>query len=215
MKKGIKFVAAILAISVSLGVCSCSRKPSDRTIESMAEERIAEDSRLVSQKEMKDGTIHYVMESRERDLTYEIVASPVTTGFRGYSEDICYAEAVCDYYRDDILKAAKTCPCYMVNPDAGLGDDILFYIDNDEDARAVASVLAKCNEIVADQYDYTPDADLTDPMIMHFRVRVIPGAERDRVFNHYDYVSYIYILNGLDGEEEVYNKIRSNVNPDT
>ena len=103
----------------------------------------------------------------------------------------------------------------MVNPDAGLGDDILFYIDNDEDARAVASVLAKCNEIVADQFDYTPDADITDSMIMHFRVRVIPSAERDRVFNHYDYVSYIYILNGLDGEEEVYNKIRSNVNPDT
>ncbi len=214
MKKSIKFVASILIASSVLGVCSCSRKPSDRTIESIAEERIAEDSRLVSQKEMADGTIHYVMESRERDLTYEIVAHPVTTGFRGYSEDVCYAEGVRDYYRDDVMKAVKTCPCYTVNPEANLEDDILFYVDTDEDARAVAGVLAKCNEIVSDQFDYTPDVDLTDSMYMRFRVRVIPGSERDRVFKYSDYVSYVYILNGLDGEDEVYNKIRSNVDPD-
>ena len=214
MKKGIKSVAAILAVSVSFGVCSCSRKPSDRTIESIAEERVVEDSRLVSTKEMADGTIHYVMESRERDLTYEIIARPVTTGFGGYWEDICYAEGVCDYYMDDVMKVVKTCPCYTVNPKADLGDEILFYIDTDEDAHAVASVLAKCNEIVSDQFDYTPDADLTDSNIMHFTVRVIPGNERDRVFKHSEMFEYVYTLDGLDGEEEVYNKIRSNINPD-
>ena len=214
MKKGIKIVAAILALSASLGVCSCSRKPSDRTIESMAEERVEEDSRLVSQKEMSDGSIHYVMESRERDLTYEIIAYPVTTNFRGYWEDICYAEGVCEYYRDDVMKVVKTCPCYTVNPKADLGDEILFYIDTDEDAREVACVLAKCNEIVADQFNYTPDADLASPKIMGFTVRVIPGSERDRVFKYSEYDLYVYTLNGLDGEEEVYKKIRNNVNPD-
>ena len=92
MKKGIKIVAAILALSASLGVCSCTRKPSERTIESMAEEQVVEDSRLVSTKEKSDGTIHYVFESCERDLTYEIIAYQATTGFRGYCEDICFLE---------------------------------------------------------------------------------------------------------------------------
>ena len=215
MKKGIKILAAILALSVSLGVCSCNRKTSDRTIESMADEQVPEDSRLVSRKEMSDGSIHFVLESRERDLTYEIISYPVTTNFRGYWEDICYAEGVCDYYMDDVMKVVKTCPCYTVNPHADLGDEILFYIDTDEDARAVASVLAKCNEIVSDQFNYTPDADLTSHKIMRFEVRVIPGSERDRVFKPSEYDLYVYTLNGLDGEEEVYEKIRNNLNPDS
>ena len=49
---------------------------------------------------------------------------------------------------------------------------------------------------------------------MGFTVRVIPGNERDRVFKYSEYDLYVYTLNGLDGEEEVYKKIRNNVNPD-
>lgn len=217
--KGIKFVASILIASSALGICSCTKPPKNRTVESIAEERVIEDSRLVSveEEEASNGHLyyHYVFESRERDLTYEIIARPVTTGFGGYWEDICYDEGVRDYYRDDVMKVVEACPFYMDNPKANLEDDILFYIDTDEDAREVARVLAKCNEIVSDQFNYTPDADLTDPKIMKYKIRVIPGNLRDKVFSYSDYDAYVYVLNGLDDEEKIYNRIRNNVNPDT
>ena len=46
--KGIKFVASILIASSALGICSCTKPPKNRTVESIAEERVIEDSRLVS-----------------------------------------------------------------------------------------------------------------------------------------------------------------------
>lgn len=99
--------------------------------------------------------------------------------------------------------------CYCCNRYGGIETEgfITFYAENEEDMRTIAETLAGCNRIVADQFDYTPDEDLTDPYVLGIRTYVLPASMRWKKLDYPRLDGYKYILNGLDDEEEIYDMI--------
>ena len=76
-----------------------------------------------------------------------------------------------------------------------------FYLDNASDARAIAVVLAECNSIVTEQWQYQPGADLTDRDVVGITFYFYPKKSDKNIGS--------YTLNGLDDEKEIYKKLEA------
>ena len=199
MKKHLALILALLLTVVSL--CSCRiGPPSEKTVESIVEKTIPEQSHCVSVRNEKE-RVFYTFRSDLRDLTFEVVAFQNQTGFGGYWERIDYSAAVREHYKNDLYAELKSNPYFR-----GRKEDVEsnyafeFNYRTEEDVRKIAGAISKLNRIVSDQFKYTPDADLTSSKIMCFRMEILQTdqSKDDAV---------IYILNGTDGEDEIYRKI--------
>ena len=199
MKKHFALILALLLTVVSL--CSCKiGPPSERVVESIVEKSIPEQAHCESARNEKEH-VYYTFRSDLRDLTFEVVAFQNQTGFGGYWERIDYSRAVREHYKNDLYAELKSCPYFRGRKEDAEGNyPFEFNYRTEEDARKIAGVIAKLNKIVSDQFEYTPDADLTSSKIMCFRMEIlkIDQSKDDAV---------IYILNGTDGEDDIYRKI--------
>ena len=199
MKRHLTIILLLLLTVVSL--CSCKiGPPSERTVESIVEKNIPEQAHCESVRNENE-RVYFTFKSDLRDLTFEVVAFQNQTGFGGYWERIDYSAAVREHYKNDLYAELKSNPYFR-----GRKEDVEsnyafeFNYRTEEDVRKIAGVIAKLNKIVSDQFKYTPDADLTSSKIMCFRMEILKiDQSKDDAL--------IYILNGTDGEEDIYQKI--------
>ena len=98
------------------------------------------------------------------------------------------------------MKALAPCRCFKNRNGTNEATAYEFKCTSDEEMRETAKVIADCNRIVADQFNYTPDADLTSPKIMYIRMLVLYESNSGDTMHG-------YALNGIDDEETVYRSI--------
>ena len=193
-------VAAILLITAAFMTCSCSGAPTKKDAEKFVDRNVPEPAHFVKE---KDGT--FIFESDLRDLQFEVTTYEAQTGFGGTFLEEHYAEAVREYYEDQLDDVLSDCRCCDSNTD---GDGfVTFYIDDDEDAQDAARAIAECNEIVADQFEYTPDEDLTDLTVMGIRFYILPYSMLGSNLDYPRLDDHRYILNGEDDADDLYDLI--------
>lgn len=199
-----RYLALILMVFMVLPVCACAVRPSKRTMEGIVAKQVPESAKCISTKEAGND-ICFTFKSDLRDLTFEVYALK-NDSYPGYWPRVEYSKGVRNYYDDAIMKELAPCRCFRNRNGSNEATVYEFKSTSDEDLREIAKVFANCNKIVADQFEYTPDADLTSPKIMYIRMLVLNETYGG------DHM-HGYVLNGTDDEDAVYNKIRFSYNP--
>ena len=193
-----RYLAVLLMLFMALPVCACAGRPSQKRMEYVVETEVPESASCVSTKEAGND-ICFVFKSDLRDLTFNVYALKNDT-YPGYWPRVEYAKAVRDHYDDAIMKVLAPCRCFKNRNGTNEATAYEFKCTSDAEMREAAKAIADCNRIVADQFNFTPDADLTSPKIMYIRMLVLYESDKGDTM-------YGYALNGIDDEETVYRSI--------
>ena len=194
-----RYLVLILMVLLVLPLCACAVRPSKKTMESIAAKMVPESAKCVSSKDVGND-ICFSFKSDQRDLIFEVYAIK-NDGYPGYFPREEYAKAVRDYYDDAIMKELAPCRCFMRKNSTNEATAYELKSTSEDELREIAKVIANCNKIVADQFEYTPGADLTSPKLMYIRMLVLnESATGDGMTT--------YVLNGLDDEDVILRKIR-------
>ena len=200
MKKSMTWILLMLT---ALCLCSCNNIPTRSDAEKMVAQKVPEPAHFVAE---EDGGI-YVFVSDLRDLEFEVRTVTMQTGFGGSLLNERYSYAIRDLYTPQLSGFLEDCSYCNISQFENEGGFITFYIDDPSEVKEVARLIAECNTIVADQFNYTPDADLTDSTVMGIKVYILPSSERNRKISYPRWDDHRYYLNGLDGEDELYDII--------
>ena len=146
-----KISSAIVLAVCMMFLSACIFAPSKKEVENYVASQTDEDCRIV------DGSGDpfektYTFRSRERDLEFDVY-----TGTKNGQKDITvhYGAGVYAYYYPQLKEEFNNSECPTE-------DVFVFHINGPEDLEAVSETLANCNDIISDQWKYTPGADLTD-----------------------------------------------------
>lgn len=168
---------------------------SQRKVEKYVADNVPETCDLVLATKKFGVDDSYLFRSRHRDLEFYVDAA--SSQKHGMVLLCHYSAAVYYYYYPAIKEECDRCPCEQESP-------LCFYIKSDGDLKAVSMTLSKCNEIISDQWNYTPGADLTDPNLLGVRFDFYffedDGSQRPG--------KYHYMLNGTDDAEMIYNQLK-------
>ena len=186
------FVAALVAVFL----VGC--KPSESAVKKYVEENVPEPATLVGTDEFEQfghTQYKYTFKSDLRDMQFDI--SYVYSENEGWHYVNGYSAGLSEYYKEGVDAAYATSPAYDEK-------EYSFIITSEEDLRSIAKALAKANEVVADHWNYVPNAVIG----RYDSVSMGVSLYRDNKNNHFWY----YGLNGLDDEETIYNELEGEYN---
>ena len=189
-------------ICLLLCMVGCSRHPSQEEIEEFVVANIPEASTFVDDyvRQTKNGMeYHYTFKSDSRDLEFDVVSSKGTGGYQ-ISEYFSLGRQ--NYYLEKMRPFLASCENSRMYKTPDKPDvSTKLYMDNSSDAKRIAVVLAKCNEIVTEEWEYQPGADLTKDDVLGIAFNCYPELSDKKVGSYY--------LNGMDDEEEIYKKLEA------
>ena len=171
---------------------------------------IPEEAKIVNYEEVQTNngiSYRYTFRSTTRDLEFDVFSSVPGGSLTGYETSEYYDLGRDAYYKEKMRSMIEACPnseMYNYPSDSYVQTYISlnFYMEDEEDAKAIAKIAAYGNQIVTEQWNYQPGEDLTK--------REVVGL----YFGLYDDVGFksrlgSYYLNGLDSEEEIYAKLKA------
>ncbi len=204
MKK--RITAVILAILCLLFcMAGCSRPQTQEEIEDYVAANIPEAATVIDHKVKKTSTgteYRYTFKSDSRDLEFDAFSVIGTGGLGGYKITEYYSLGRDEYYLEKMRPILASCENSRMYSSPDKNDvSTKFYLDNASDARAIAAVLAECNPIVTEQWQYQPGADLTDRDVVGITFNFYPKKSDKSIGS--------YTLNGLDDEKEIYKKLEA------
>jgi len=201
----IKKSAIVLAVTLCLMIflVGCDGHHSQREVEEFVADNVPEAATLVDDhvKQTKNGIEYrYTFKSDSRDLEFDVYSSKGTGRVYQLSEE--YSLGREKYYLEKMRPLLGACEnSRMFETPDKREVSVRLEMDNSSDARAIAGVLAECNAIVTEEWQYQPGADLTDPDVLGLAFKL---------FTRNSYKSFgKYYLNGLDDEEEVFKKLEA------
>ena len=74
------------------------------------------------------------------------------------------------------------------------------YLQDEADAKYLATVLSQCNDIVKEEFIYQPGADLTQKDVLGIYFTVYSSTDKKEKLGY-------YYLNGKDDEDAVYQEL--------
>ena len=180
-------LAAVLAVVFFVGC-----KPTEGAVKKYVKKNVPEPCTLIStgQHEQFGNTQYeYTFKSDLREMQFIIYYS--YSNDAGWHYVNGYSTGLTAYYREDVYAAFATSPSYKRDYD--------FIVSSEEDLSSIAQALAKANEVVADQWNYDPDAVIGryDSVDMG---GILYRENEEKSFWYYD-------LNGIDVEETIYSKL--------
>lgn len=204
MKKGI---TSIILAKLFLTTCmvGCNKPQSQQEIVDYVAANVPESATLVDHKVQRSSTgteYRYIFKSDSRDLEFDVFSSIGTGGLGGYQISDYYSLGRDKYYLEKMRPILGACPnSRMYSTPDKREVSTKFYLDNTSDAKVIAEALAKCNEVVTEQWEYQPGADLTDRDVVGIAFNFYPKKSDKKTGSYY--------LNGLDDEEEIYKQIEA------
>lgn len=191
-----KISSAIVLAVCMMFLSACIFAPSKKEVENYVASQTDEDCRIVDNSgDPFEKT--YTFRSRERDLEFDVY-----TGTKNGQKDITvhYGAGVYAYYYPQLKEEFNNSECPTE-------DVFVFHINGPEDLKAVSETLANCNDIISDQWKYTPGADLTDTDFLGINIFFdIPDGNSGRTRS-----AYKYVLNGSDEAEDIYSLLEANI----
>ena len=202
MKNFIKKFNIVFLLFTITFLTGCHPKPhSQKQAEDYAAQNIPEDAECVDQyveSQAHGGdTYVYVFNSKERDLEFHVFSYLPGSSLTGYDLSDSYISALRDYYMEKMKPVLSECTNsgVYINPDDRWVSNYL-YVNDESDAKYVASYLAECNEKVFEELKYKPGADLTDKNVLGITFYIYPSVGAD------DRIG-LYTLNGKDGADTI------------
>lgn len=202
MRKRIRVIslfATLVITTVLTGCGAVTESVARKEVEEYVAGQIAEPvmvgvTETLSSNGVDEPTFRYTLISEERPMSFQAWYEPDMNFPGQYNLGMAYAKGVKDYYTEDLQEVIKEYPKNALEDDSW---DLVtkVYMDNEEDARALSEMLAACNEIVSDQFNYTPGADLTDYRILNLNF-VIVSSEGENIGN--------YVLDGIAEADDIY-----------
>ena len=205
MKKIFKRIQIAFLVCVILILAGCYNKPHTRKeVEEYVAKNVPEEAELIDSYEQKtnNGTEYvYVFQSKSRDLQFFAFSTVQGSSLTGYSLSEYYTVGREDYYLEKMRPILSGCMNseMCLDPDAKKVSRKL-YLEDETDAKYLAPFLAKCNDIVKEEYGYQPGADLSKREVLGIYFDLYPSAGSK------DKLGYFY-LNGEDDEEAVYREL--------
>ena len=202
MKNIIKKFNIVILLFTIMFLTGCHPKPhSQKEIKDYVAKNVPEDVELIDQ--YVDSNAHgsdtyvYVFKSKERDLQFYAYSSVPGGSMTGYEMSEYYNLALQDYYMERMKPVLSECTNsgVYINPDDRWVSNYL-YVNDESDAKYVASYLAECNEKVFEEFKYKPGADLTDKNVLGITFYIYPSVGAD------DRIG-LYTLNGKDGADTI------------
>ena len=196
MNRNYLYKSIIILILCLTVISGCRVLPyTQREVEEYVADNVPEACGIVSVSKYHGVNSTYLFRSRYRDL--EFYVDMASSKKHGRILLCHYASAVYYYYYQDLIEECDKCPCERESP-------LCFHIKSEEDLKAVSRTLAKCNEIISDQWNYTPGEDLTDPNLLGVRFDFYffeeDGSQKPGIYH--------YMLNGTDDAETIYNQLK-------
>lgn len=201
MRKRIRVISlfvTLIIVTVLTGCGVVTESMARKEVEEYVAEQIAEPvtvgvTETLSSNDVDEPTFRYTLVSEERPMCFQAWYEPDMNFPGQYTLGMAYAKGVKEYYTEDLLEVIKEYPKNALDDVWGLVTKV--YMDNEVDARALSEMLAACNEIVSDQFNYTPGADLTDYRILNLNF-VIMSSEGENLGN--------YVLDGITEADDIY-----------
>ena len=200
-----RFLIAVLPITI-LVLSGCHNKPHTiKEVEEYVAANVSEDSELIDhyEQQTKNNGIEYVyvFKSKSRDLTFYAFSTIPGSSLTGYSLSQYYDLGRKDYYLEKMRPVLSGCK----NSEMSLKPDseIVFtklYLQDEADAKYLATVLSQCNDIVKEEFIYQPGADLTQKDVLGIYFTVYSSTDKKEKLGY-------YYLNGKDDEDAVYQEL--------
>lgn len=201
MKKRKPVFCVVAFFCLLLCLAGCNKSQSQEEIEEYVAVNVPEASTLVDSyvRQTKKGMeYHYMFKSDIRDLEFDVVSAMGTGGQYEITEYFSLGRQ--NYYLEKMRTILASCENSRMHKTPDKTDiSTKLYLDNSSDAKRIAPVLAKCNEIVTEEWEYQPGADLTENDVLGIAFNCYPELSDKKIGSYY--------LNGTDGEEEIYKKL--------
>lgn len=141
-----------------------------------------------------------------RDLTFYAFSTIGGSSLTGYHLSQYYDIGRQDYYLEKMRPILSGCMNseMSLKPDAEIVSRKL-YLQDEHDAKYLATILAQCNDIVKEEFEYQPGADLSKKDVLGIYFTVYPSAGSNEKLG-------FYYLNGIDNEDAVYGKLMKLIN---
>ncbi len=201
-----KVLISITVLSLSVLVLSgCYNKPhTQKEVEEYVAQNVSEESELIDhyEQETTNGTEYvYIFKSKSRDLTFYAFSTIGGSSLTGYHLSEYYDIGLEDYYLEKMRPILSGCANseMILNPESARVSKKL-YMQDETDAKYLATFLAQCNDIVKEEFKYLPGADLSQKEVLgiYFTVYSHMGAKEKLG---------VYYLNGIDDEDAVYREL--------
>ncbi len=193
------FPLAILVLS------GCYNKPhTQKEVEEYVAQNVPEESECIDHYEQKtrNGIEYvYVFRSKSRNLIFNAYSTIGGSSLTGYHLSVYYDIGRQDYYLEKMRPILSGCMNseMSLQPDAGIVSRKL-YLQDEHDAKYLATILAQCNDIVKEEFGYQPGADLSQKDVLGINFTVYPSAGSNEKLGS-------YYLNGKDDEDAVYREL--------
>ena len=191
-----KIFSMVVLVACMMFLSGCIFAPTKKEVENYVANQTDEDCRIIN----SSGNPFYktyMFRSRERDLEFDVDAD-TKNGQKNFT--MHYGAGVYAYYYPRLKEEFENSECQTE-------DVFVFHINGPADLKAVSETLANCNDILSDQWNYTPGADLTDSDFLGINIFFdIPNGNGGRTRS-----AYKYVLNGFDDEEGIYNLLEENM----
>lgn len=200
-----KILITILPLAV-LFFAGCYNKPhTQKEVEEYVANNVPEDCELIDhyEQQTKNNEIEYVyvFKSKSRDLQFYAFSSIGGSSLTGYHLSAYYDVGRENYYLEKMRPILSEC----MNSEMSLKPDSeivrkKIYLHDETDAKYLAKFLAECNDIVKEEFNYQPGADLTQKDVLGICFTVYPSAGSNEKLGY-------YYLNGKDDEDAVYQEL--------
>lgn len=206
-KKG-KLITVLLVTIFAL--TGCYNKPhTQKEVEEYVAENVPEESECIDhyQQKTRNGMEYvYIFRSKSRDLTFYAFSTIGGSSLTGYHLSQYYDIGRQDYYLEKMRPILSGCMNseMSLKPDAEIVSRKL-YLQDEDDAKYLATILAQCNDIVKEEFEYQPGADLSKKDVLGIYFTVYPSAGSSEKLG-------FYYLNGIDNEDAVYGKLMKLIN---
>ncbi|MCR5108533.1 MAG: hypothetical protein K6B28_10275 [Lachnospiraceae bacterium] len=205
MKNCLKRILITVLTFVLLILAGCHNKPNtQKEVEEYVAANVPEESELIDHYEQQtnNGTEYvYVFRSKSRDLEFYAFSTIGGSSLTGYHISEYYKNGLENYYLKKMRPILIECTNseMSVKPDAETVSRNL-YLKDETDAKYLAPFLAKCNDIVKEEFEYQPGADLSQKDVLGLYFFIYPSAGSKEKLG-------FYYLNGKDDEDAVYQKL--------
>ncbi len=202
-----KVLITITVLPLSILVLSgCYNKPhTQKEVEEYVAQNVSEESELIDHYEQEtntNGTEYvYVFKSKSRDLTFYAFSTIGGSSLTGYHLSEYYDVGREDYYLEKMRPILSGCMNseMILKTESEIVSKKL-YLQDETDAKYLATFLAQCNDIVKEEFKYQPGADLSQKDVLGIYFTVYPYMGANEKLG-------VYYLNGKDDEDAVYREL--------
>ena len=210
MKNHLKRILIIIFPSALLVFSGCYNKPhTQKEVEEYVAENVPEESECIDhyEQETRNGIEYaYVFRSKSRDLEFYAFSTIGGSSLTGYHLSEYYNLGREDYYLEKMRPILSGCMNseMCLKPDAEKVSQKI-YLQDEYSAKNLAAPLAECNDIVKEEFEYQPGADLSRRDVLGIYFTVYPRAGSNEKLG-------FYYLNGKDDEDAVYRELMKLIN---